>query len=528
MPYFSKTTTRWIEHGTVVLVLTLAAAFCFGKAVSFGFLEWDTQTYILRNECVHGLTLSNLKCIFTKYYFLNWHPLTSITYAIEYEVFGTNPKFFHLNNILLHILNSLLIYILARRIFEVLNMERTNSIIGAGSASVLFLVHPQHVESVVWIAERKGLLSATFSIISVLYYLRYTARKAIQQETFSFYLSLLFFLFALLAKASAIALPVVLILLDIYPLNRLGVGHGVTFYLRSVWMLIKEKLLFFLIALAIGIVTVLAQDSGGAILNLERYGLFFRIVNAIHSYYFYIVKWLSPLHLSPFYATPRFLMANESLTSYLLVGSFIIAQLILVAFWIAKRPAPFVILTIILVALLPVLGIIKIGSQAAADRYTYIPLIPLFLVFGFYVSKFFNSPLRSRQLIVALSTLGILVSFATISKAQTSIWKNDATLWVYVSRGWVGNSSLPYVSLGVIAFNNGNYEKAIEMYELARDRGMTPRFYWGLARAYAYTGEFGKSLQAYQYMLDHPKLGEEWKERASSGIVELKKLMNQN
>ena len=188
------------------------------------------------------------------------------------------------------------------------------------------------------------------------------------------------------------------------------------------------------------------------------------------------------------------------------------------------NPAPLVVFSFIIVSLLAVIGIVSVGTQAAADRYTYISLIPLYLLAGHFVSQvFFRVGIPRRMFIITL-VFASLLFLAHVSNLQVKIWKNDISLWTYVSRGWTGSNTLPLTSLARATYENGDYEKAIEIYQIALSRGyVPPRHLLGLARSHGYLGNFDRALEVYVLMLNQDKLDESWKAMVKSDIQDIRK-----
>ena len=510
----------------LILLISTLVYICYSEAVHYGLLKWDSQKYIIENECIHGLTLFNVRCIFSSIYFSNWHPLTSLSYAIEYEFFGQNPKIYHVTNIVFHAINSLLIYVVTKTLLLTKNIDGTQLRLAALISAVLFAVHPQHVESVSWVSERKGLLSTCFFLLSIWSYIQYVLQQALRAKKVYFTLSFAAFVLSLLAKSIAITMPVLLLLIDLYLLNRLS--HPLNF--RTIYNQLKplifEKSVFFLAAFVMIGVTVFSQVDGGSMSNLDNYPIQSRLINAIYSVFFYIGKWLLPLELSPFYSDPAFVEHGNWATSIFIVLAFSAVVAVSVGLLKSGKPVPFLLLSFILISLSPVIGIITLGSHAAADRYTYMPLIPLYLITGYYGANFFVSLRTSRKWLAGICFVVIVLTLINVCRTQVTLWKNDITLWSYVTRGWTGSNTLPFTSLANAVYEQGNYKRAIRVYHLARSKGFVPpRFYLGLARSYGYLGEYHRALEVYQYMLDQQQLETQWRIIAESDIADIRKKM---
>ena len=503
---------RLVEYPLIVSMVLLLVYLCYSDTLGYGFLYWDTRVYIKLNECVHGLSSSNLWCIFSKTYYANWHPLTSFFYAVEYEFFGENPKIYHFNNLLLHSINCLLIYFLAKKIFVYRSISSRQAIVGAMLAAALFAIHPQHTESVAWIAERKGLLSTLFFLLSILCYLSYATGESVGIKRKWFVLTFITFLMSIMSKAMVVTMPVLLLLIDIFPLERISFSRGLFSETKMMKSLIIEKAGFFIIIFIMILVTVYAQHQGGA-LNIEggAEGLFIRSINAIYSFFFYITKWVFPLELSPYYAHPEFLInENKALISLCIIAFIVVVAFSLHHFMLGNK-ALIVVVFFIIISLSPVSGIIQVGGQAAADRYTYLPLIPLYLLFGYYISNgLFSNQIRKRIMGIICVCL-VIIAFSDITKTQVKIWKSDLHLWNYVNIGWTGNNIVPPVALAEAYFREGNYEKSLEHFLISDAVGSSLPYqknYFHFAISFRRMGIDDLALQIYEYLLSKPDLEE--------------------
>ena len=334
-------------------------------------LVYDDRAYISENLLIRSLDIESLYTMFKSFSVGNWHPLTTISYAIDYAFWGLDPRGYHLTNIILHGINTLLVFILVVQ----LTVKATGSkstpgmalsvseqaMIVAGVTAVLFGVHPLRVESVAWVSERKELLCTFFFLLSILAYLSYSGSLVKRLRVSWFSASLFLFICALMSKPMAVTLPIILLLLDIYPLKRLHV-----FPVKNASVLL-EKIPFLALSIASGVVTIVAQHSGGAIGTLVGYPLDTRLLNALRSIVFYLGKTIVPVRLVPFYpySQDATLLNVQYLTSVLLVF-FVSCWCV----WMVKRGRYlfFTIWAYYVITLLPTLGIIQVGMQAAADR----------------------------------------------------------------------------------------------------------------------------------------------------------------
>ena len=294
-----------------IFILTLSV---YIPALNNDFV-WDDKEYISESTLIRSLDVDSLYRMFTSFSVGNWHPLTSLSHAIDYALWKLNPFGYHLTNIIIHGLNTLLVFLLViqlvlreKKVYAIQPTSKTSlsfstqSIAVAGITALLFGIHPLHVESVAWVSERKDLLCAFFVFLSLLYYLSYISSVFQKKRWFYFNTCLLFFVFALMSKPMAVTLPLILLLFDFYPLKRIRFYSGKT---SKQLPILSEKIPFFVLAVALSVVTIIAQKAGGAIENFERLPISFRLLNAINTLMLYLKKMVWPLELVPFYPYPN-------------------------------------------------------------------------------------------------------------------------------------------------------------------------------------------------------------------------------
>ncbi|MDP2689108.1 MAG: hypothetical protein Q8P48_03235, partial [Deltaproteobacteria bacterium] len=356
--------------------LVVVAFLIYLPSVGNGFVNWDDQAYVYENPYIRSLDISWL---LTAEVMGNWHPLTMLSYAADYALWGLDPRGYHLVNTVLHSLNTGLAALFAFLFFraasggkrEADGLTKRSALFAAVIAALIFGLHPQRVESVAWVSERKDVLSGFFFLLSLIFYLRYAAPPR-NGWAVSYAASLIFFVLAVMSKPMAITLPVALLVFDIYPLNRLS-------GMKKIRKAVIEKIPFFAVSVAAAYLAVWAQRSGGALAPLAPYPLGSRLMVAGKAVVFYLYKMALPFGLAPFY--PR--EARPSFFSYEYAGAFVVVALISIfCIWAFKKNRIFAALWLYyLVTLSPVIGIIQVGSQAAADRYTYLPSLgPALLV----------------------------------------------------------------------------------------------------------------------------------------------------
>jgi hypothetical protein len=327
----------------------------------FGFVNFDDPDYVSANAHIaHGLTRAAVLWAFTTGYAANWHPLTWLSHMIDVQVFGVNAGPQHLVNLLLHVLNTLLLFGLLHRM--------TGARGRSAFVAALFAVHPLHVESVAWIAERKDVLSTLFWMLTMWAYVAYVRRPS-----WARYLGVaIAFALGLMAKPMLVTLPAVLLLLDVWPLGR----TGVTRLLRPRRALVLEKLPLFALAAVSSVMTFLVQRRGGAVSTVDQYPWASRVANALVEYVVYLGRMCWPARLSIFYPY------SQSLPGWSVAGSLVLLVALSVAVFRAGGRRPYLVVGWLwyVVTLVPVIGLIQIGTQARADRYTYVPLIGIFIM----------------------------------------------------------------------------------------------------------------------------------------------------
>ena len=463
--------------GVWAIVIFIVTILVYIPALNNDFVNWDDNKYVYQNKNIHFFNLQSLYWMLTSFHASNWHPLTWLSHALDYALWGLNPLGHHLTNILLHGFNTLLVFLLAIKLTthaqdstmtssnsKTSHTFSTQTFLVAGVTAALFGLHPVHVESVVWISERKDLLAAFFFILIILSYVSYTSLPTPNRSRW-FPLSILFFALALMAKPMAVSVPIVLLLIDWYPLKRLD-NPG-----QKLIVLLKEKIPFFILSITSAIITLIAQYSGGAVGSMEQFPLGLRLMNASRSLLFYLGKMVYPLELSPFYPFPA--DAHWLGLPYLLSG-FVVVLFTLSCLWMIKRKNYLIpiIWFYFVVTLLPVIGVMQVGIQAAADRYTYLPSLAIFLLAGLGISWIYQKAasikygglLKGTVLLVTAIIL-LLLGQSTIN--QIKVWQNSESLWSYVISIFPKSIPIAHNNLGLFYHEKEMLEKALAEYNQA-------------------------------------------------------------
>lgn len=402
----------------ISLVAALLTFLVYIPSLDNGFVNWDDPTYVLENTHIRSLSPEFFEFAFTSFYFSNWHPLTLISYAFDYALWKDTPFGYHLTNNVFHSLNAGLVFLTA---FAIASKSKASVFLSTASAfiaAMFFGLHPQHVESVAWISERKDVLCAFFFLLSVLSYIEYSSSvKKIRW----YCLSLIFFILALMSKPMAVMLPVVLLILDFYPLEKLR---------RGIKNLILEKVPFLALSAASSLITILAQQSAAAFMPVDKYPVWMRALSALKALGFYIFKSVFPAGLAPYYPLP----GRAALFDLSLYASAVLIIALTIVSIIALRRTRAVVAAwlFFIVTLLPVIGLVQVGSQAAADRYTYIPLIAPFMLAGAALAAIMERAYYKRRTLFLAAFFASFLTFAVLAGLtvrQMEFWKDSLTLW---------------------------------------------------------------------------------------------------
>ncbi len=453
-------------------------------------LNWDDVIYISTNPWIIDPSWSGVRELFTRSRLGNWHPLTWLSYIPEYRLCGNQAVCYKATNITLHAFNSFLVFWLGYTVLRItpaiLGISASRAFGASAIAGLLFAVHPQHVESVIWIAERKDLLCAMFFLLSMIFYLRQHSNPGGRSSPLPY----LFFALAMMSKSMAVTLPAVLILLDLWPLSRFrGVGwRGV---LRiCVW----EKLHFHLTAILLILVTVLTQ----AIDSVAQPSPLGKALIVASSLRHYLATFLFPIDLSPFY--PVSIVVQHSSVLLLCFLGAMVAGIVLGA---VRWGAPFVAwVGFFFVTLAPVIGVVKVGEQAFADRYTYLPMVGFYLVAGVAMASL---PLRNslRKIVIPLLTAILLLWLGANSRAYKEVWQTDLRLWQHVAQRYAGLSATLHGNLGSGYFEAEQYSRAIREFESAVEVDpMRGDIYGNLGRANAFVGNTPEALRAFELAVE--------------------------
>ena len=438
----------------ICLFLVISILCVYWPVRNFAFVNFDDRQYVTGNYHVQaGLTRESIRWSFTATQASNWHPLTWLSHMLDCRIYGMNPGHHHMTNVIFHILNTLLLFFIFKRI--------SGSVWKSAFVAALFALHPLHVESVAWVAERKDVLSTFFWMLALWSYAGYVERSKLDK----YLLLILFYILGLIAKPMIVTLPFVLLLLDYWPLKRFCLKSSDTenpaIHRPFYFGLILEKIPLFLLSAASGVVTYLVQKSGGAVNSLAAIPFHVRIANALLSYVGYIGKMFWPHNLAVLYPYPK------SIALWKIAGAGLLLMMMTVFVFRMLRSKPYLAVGWLwyLGTLVPVIGIVQVGSQALADRYTYVPLIGIFIMMTWGISDWVSK--RHYKRIILFTLTAIILSLLMItSRLQVKYWTNSVTLFEHAVNVTDDNSTAQ-LNLGEALAEQGNMDKAVKHYKAA-------------------------------------------------------------
>ncbi len=410
--------SRWIAAALIVL-----AILPYLQTLSYEFVNFDDGAYVAENPLVHqGLTWSNLVWASTTMSAGNWHPLTWLSHMLDCQIFGVRPGWHHLVNALLHGANTVLLFVVLRAM--------TGAAWRSALVAALFAVHPLHVESVAWISERKDLLSTFFGLVAMWAYIRYAGKPSFGRYGWV----VCFFGLSLLSKPMLVTLPLVFLLLDVWPLKRFWIERHPPARNPKFGPLFVEKLPLLAMSAASSIVTFKAQHAAGAVAPIDILPLSERLGNAIVAYVGYLSKTIWPVDLAVFYPRPDHL----GVTTVVLAILLMVGITICVGVFGRSRPWLAIGWLWFLGTLVPVIGFVQVGDQAMADRYAYVPLIGVFIMVAWSLpaAVFVSTTHRPIAVIVVMLPLTVLVA---LTFWQVPVWKNTKTLFDHALAVTEGN-----------------------------------------------------------------------------------------
>lgn len=479
---FFQKNSQWLTITGIILFLLATIGAIYWQAGGHEFIAYDDPEYITDNQAIRqGMTLGSIYWAFTTFHASNWHPLTWLSHMLDVELFGMNPAGHHFVNIALHCLNSILLFLLLNRY--------TGFIWRSAVVAALFALHPLHVESVAWAAERKDVLSALFWMLTLYLYHGYVHKPG----RLRYFLILASFAFGLMAKPMLVTLPFVLLLLDYWPLKRLesqlpnatgAVPRG------TLNGLVKEKVPLLALVVASCLITVYAQKA--AMSPLSNTTISTRIFNALTAYQFYLGKMLLPHNLAVFYPY------DHALSNLKIMGAAVLLSTISIFVVRQRHSKPYLLVGWFwyIISLVPVIGIVQVGMQAMADRYTYIPLVGIFML-AVWGTADITAVWAHRRMALTVLTVTIIALCTITSWRQVSHWQNSTTLFTHALNSTHKNF-IAHFLLGCESEKQGKLDEAIASYKAAlADNPLYGATYGKLGKVYYEQGRIDEAIEYY-------------------------------
>lgn len=462
------------------LLLIIGIIAIYGRTVRYDFVAFDDQSHVVNNPMVPGgLTWEGFKWAFTTTHAGYWCPMTWLSFMLDGNIFGISGGGFHLTNVVLHIANTLLLFWVLRRY--------TKELWASFFVAALFALHPLHVESVAWVTERKDVLSTLFWLFTMLSYIRFVEKRTIWR----YVLILIFFATGLMAKPMVISLPFALLIMDYWPLRRLQHNKSVGV---EVSYLVLEKMPMLVMSLISGMITAMAQKSSMA--KLSVYSAGYRIENTLVSYGTYILKALYPFDLAVFYPHPAGGIAGWKIVVF---ATALLSVTFVVILFRRHRYLPAGWLWF-MGTLVPVIGLVQVGRQAMADRYTYIPLTGLFIMLVWSIGDIM-SKWQHKPIIAGIASSVTLLILSVISFIQVGYWRDTVSLFTHAS-SVTRDNYLAYSLLGTYYAHNNDFEKARSEIEKIKNvnNGETDVLY-NVAKCLEMAGKPGEAMAYYNRIL---------------------------
>lgn len=476
------------QRAAAVLLLVAAVGFAYSGVHRLSFVYFDDDEYVFENSVVaQGVTLQGIHWAFTTGHAGNWHPLTWISHMFDVSLFGLRPGPQHVVNLVLHGLNTLLLFWFLVR--------ATGKTWCSAMVAALFAVHPLHVESVAWIAERKDVLSTAFLFLALLAYQRYAEKPSARR-----YAGIVaMFLLGLLSKPMVVTLPFLMLLLDYWPLERWKSGDAQS---RAMRRLVIEKAPLFGIAALSSCVTYWVQLHGGAMHPLKSLPLTARIGNAIVAYGHYLSQTFWPTGLAILYPHP-----GESLSWSPLIGASLLLCTVTGLAVTAARNHPYIFTGWLwyLGMLIPVIGIVPIGYAARADRYTYVPLVGIFIALVWtadWALSTISPAHRRRARAAVISTCAVVLAMlAVLSREQVQVWRDSVSLFTHAIAATTNNAEA-YTHLGFVYLKQQNpTQAAIALENAVALAPHSKEAHTNLGAAYRMSGRLDKAIEHYEIAL---------------------------
>jgi tetratricopeptide (TPR) repeat protein len=479
---FRKTSNYWVTAGVCICLAALTWA-VFGQTFRYDFVNYDDPRYVYQNtKITSGLNIAGIAWAFTHIHAENWHPLTTITHMLDCQLYKLKAGRHHVSNVLLHTVAVVLLFVVLQ--------QMTGALWRSAFVATVFAIHPLHVESVAWVAERKDVLSGVFFMLTLLAYVHYARAPS----TWRYLMVAFVFALGLMSKPMLVTLPFVLLLLDYWPLNRIrGERSGVG---RQLLRLFLEKIPLIALSAVSGVVTFLAQR--GALGWTEQLPMFARINNAMVAYVVYVRQMFWPANLAVFYPHPE-----NRLPPWEIMLALTVLIGITVAAIILRKNAPYFITGWLwyLGMLVPVIGLVQVGWQGRADRYTYLPQIGLYIAATWGVADL-TALYRHQRSILSTAAILVISALSLCAWVQTSYWRDSETLFRHALAVTV-NNDVAENNLGIVFLGQGKVDDAISLLQAAVDlRPDNSPAHENLAKALLQKGQVTDALIHYRKLLE--------------------------
>jgi hypothetical protein len=459
--------SQWLAPLGVALITLIV----FLPALTNGFVNWDDDQILVENNEYRSLGWTALRWMFTTFHMGHYEPFTWLSFALDYKIWGMDAFGYHLTNVILHAANAALFYLIAARLLMgadpgIQESAPDSRIIAAAAiAALLFSVHPLRVESVAWATERRDVLSALFILATVWCYLEAARLASLEFRDRGWRAAAwLFYVCSLLAKASGITLPLVLLVLDVYPLRRFGWPPQDWFVLkrRAIWL---EKIPYVIVAILSGAVAVAAQGESDALKDLAQHTIAQRIAQAFYGLVFYLWKTLWPFHLAPLYQIRAGF--NPFAWPYLASAALVVTTTVMLVILRRRRPSLLTAWIVYGLFLAPVLGFAQSGPQLVADRYSYLSCLSWAVLVGAGCLWLWRASekgtvlarLPGHSTAISGAFLVLLLGLSVLTWKQAQIWRDAETLWRYAVS--LNPSDIPHYNLGVALANAGKADEAV-------------------------------------------------------------------
>lgn len=460
-----------------LLFLSLLIIALYWRVYGFDFVSLDDSFIYNAPQLKNGLSITNIIWAFSNDVTALWIPVTWISFFLDYEIYGMNPGGYHVTNVILHICNTLLLFSI---LYKITGKKWQSFFVAA-----LFSCHPIHVESIAWITERKDVLSTFFLMLFLHSYLKYTQKENIK----TYLIAMFFFFLGLMSKPMLVTVPIVIILLDYWPLGR--------FEKTSTLKIILEKIPFLNFSLLVGLKTIFSQLNAGALVNFESINIITRIENAVTSYIAYLVQLLLPINLAVVYPYEQSFSLLEVFVKFLIFVAITVLTLKV------HKKHPYLIVGWLwyVISLVPVIGLFQSGAQSHADRFVYIPFIGIYIILAWGVPHFLQV-LKTPRAVAFVIFFMVLPVLSTLTWFQVSHWRDSSTLYAHTlsvtDNNWLieNNYGMVLEEQGKAKEASGHFQKAVNI------KPDLPDFHLNLANNLYRLGEVAEAERHYKIIIE--------------------------